>query len=292
MFHLGCIWGGLLGLLVVAAIAVAVVAWLVGSALTEPLRSASVAPVDWPVTTVRLPTDTGGTVDGWIALGQAGRGAVLLLHGVRADRQAMLQRARQLHRQGFGVLLMDLPAHGTSSGDRITFGVAEGAGVRAAMAYLRQQLPGEKLGVIGSSLGGAALLLSHVQPPPDAVVLEAVFPTIEAAVDNRVRSRIGPLASIAVPLLLQQLPWRLGVEPAQLRPIAHIAQLGAPVLVAGGTRDRHTPPDETLQLFDAAQAPKQLWLVDGAAHVDLYAFAPQAYEERVFGFLRQYLQKP
>lgn len=281
----------LLALVMVGLLCLACVAWLVGDVLSQPQRRSMVAPPDWPVTALSLPTDTGGVVKGWVAEGAAGQGAVLLLHGVRADRLAMLERARSLHRLGYCVLLLDLPAHGESSGERITFGLAEGAGVRAAMAYLRSRWPAEKIGVIGSSLGGAALLLAQLPQPADAVVLEAVFPSIEAAVDNRVRSRIGPLASLATPLLLWQLPWRLGIESAQLRPVDQMARLGAPVLVAGGMQDRHTPPAETRQLFDAAREPKALWLVEGAAHEDLQAFAPRGYEEKVFGFLALHLRR-
>ena len=52
-------------------------------------------------------------VAGWVARG-AGSGAVLLLHGVRADRRAMLSRALFLNRLGYTVLLVDLPAHGVT----------------------------------------------------------------------------------------------------------------------------------------------------------------------------------
>ena len=285
------VWFLLLVLSVTAVMCLAYVAWQVGNVLSKPQRRTSIAPPDWPVTVLSLSTDTGGVVKGWLAVGAPGQGAVLLLHGVHADRLSMLERARSLHRLGYTVLLLDLPGHGESSGERITFGLAEGAGVRAAMAYLRSELPAEKIGVIGSSLGGAALLLAQLLRPADAAVLEAVCPSIEAAVDNRVRVRIGPLARLATPLLLWQLPWRLGIEPAQLRPVDRMARLAAPVLVVGGMLDRHTPPAETRQLFDAANEPKTLWLVEGAAHEDLHAFAPRAYEEKVFGFLARHLRR-
>ncbi|WP_088163879.1 alpha/beta hydrolase [Delftia sp. K82] len=267
-----------------------VAAWLVGSLLSQPdHQPVGAPPADWPVQTLQLPTDEGGQVRGWFAKGQPGHGAVLLLHGVYADRLAMLARARMLHRQGYSVCLIDLPAHGESSGERISFGMVEGAGVRAAMAYVRQQLPGEKVAVIGTSLGGAALLLSHVAPGPDAVVLESVFPDIRQAIDNRVRAHIGWLADVVTPLLAWQLPLRLHLELAQLRPIDHVKALGAPVLIAAGLQDRHTTPAETRELFDAAREPKALWMVEGAAHVDLYDYAPQPYEQRVLGFLDRYL---
>ena len=216
---------------------------------------------------------------------------MLLLHGVRADRRAMVPRARALHERGYAVLLIDLYAHGESDGDMIGFGPKEAAGIRSALDWMRDRLPSERLGVIGASLGGAGLLLAHQGRPPDAVVLEAVFTSIETAVDNRVRERVGPLAAAVSPLLLGQMPMRLGVAPDQVRPVDHMAQLAAPVLVAGGAEDRYTTQAVTEHMFAVAAEPKQLWVVPGAGHVDLYRFAPQAYEAQVFGFLSRYLQK-
>ena len=51
----------------------------------------------------------------------------------------MLARARFLAAAGYATLLIDLPTHGESSGDRITFGAREGEGVNAALAFLREK---------------------------------------------------------------------------------------------------------------------------------------------------------
>lgn len=67
----------------------------------------------------------------------------------------MLGRARFLQSEGYSVLLVDLPAHGESLGERITFGAREAAGVTSALAFLRNELPDERVGVIGVSLGAA-----------------------------------------------------------------------------------------------------------------------------------------
>ena len=284
---------GLRWLLVATAglVAVAGVSWAAGSWIAQPQRH-SVGPVPdgWNAQSVEIGSQE-GLVRGWYADGKPGRGAVLLLHGVRADRRAMVPRARALHERGYAVLLIDLYAHGESDGDMIGFGPKEAAGIRSALDWMRDRLPSERLGVIGASLGGAGLLLAHQGRPPDAVVLEAVFTSIETAVDNRVRERVGPLAAAVSPLLLGQMPMRLGVAPDQVRPVDHMAQLAAPVLVAGGAEDRYTTQAETEHMFAVAAEPKQLWVVPGAGHVDLYRFAPQAYEAQVFGFLSRYLQK-
>ena len=284
---------GLRWLLVATAelVAVAGVSWAAGSWIAQPQRH-SVGPVPggWNAQSVEIGSQE-GLVRGWYADGKPGRGAVLLLHGVRADRRAMVPRARALHERGYAVLLIDLYAHGESDGDMIGFGPKEAAGIRSALDWMRDRLPSERLGVIGASLGGAGLLLAHQGRPPDAVVLEAVFTSIETAVDNRVRERLGPLAAAVSPLLLGQMPMRLGLAPDQVRPVDYMAQLAAPVLVAGGAEDRYTTQAETEHMFAVAAEPKQLWVVPGAGHVDLYRFAPQAYEAQVFGFLSRYLQK-
>jgi alpha-beta hydrolase superfamily lysophospholipase len=70
--------------------------------------------------------------------GDAGRGAVLLLHGVRSYRRSMLSRAIFLHDIGYSVLLINLQAHGESAGKRITLGYLESRDVVAAREFLRR----------------------------------------------------------------------------------------------------------------------------------------------------------
>ena len=264
---------------------------IAGEVLSRAAKSTVGAPPpDLHAVSVTVPTATGGTVAGWLVRGMPGMGAVLLLHGVRADRRAMLGRARLLQGAGYSVLLVDLPAHGESTGTRIGFGLREAAGVHAAMAYLRQALPGERIGVIGVSLGAAALVFSRVAPAPDAVVLESMYPTIAEAAGNRLGMRLGAAGTVLAPLLLWQLPLGLGATAGQLRPIEDMSALHAPVLVASGTRDQHTTWAETQRIFQAANEPKELWAVDGAAHVDLHAFNPGAYASRVLRFLSAYLR--
>ena len=91
------------------------------------------------------------------------------------------------------------------------------------------------------------------------------------------------------PALLLQLPLRLHVEPAQLRPIEHIAALNCPLLLIAGDQDRHTRLVESQALFAAAAEPKQLWIEPGAAHINLYDFDTAGYEARVGAFLAAHL---
>jgi uncharacterized protein len=187
------------------------------------------------------------------------------------------------------VVLIDLQSHGETPGPAITFGWRESADVRAALAWLGREAPGRRVGVIGCSLGGAAVLLGPQPVGVDAVVLEAVYPRLRRAIENRVRIRVGGLAPVLTPLLLVQLGLRLGISPSDLEPIRSMDRLGAPVLVVAGSRDQHTTLAETDDLFQAAVEPKRRWVVDGARHQDLFAYDPGGYEAHVVGFLQKHL---
>lgn len=272
-----------------AAAAVAVVG--AGEALTAPARrDVGPPPPALHAVPVVIEGADDGAIRGWFARGTPGAGAVLLLHGLRADRRQMVGRARFLHAAGYSVLLVDLPAHGESDGARITFGHRESAGVRAAMRFLAEAVPDERTAVIGVSLGAAAFVLADVRPPPAAVVLESMYPTIDEAAANRLRLRLGSAGAWLAPVLVRSLSARLRIAALDLRPIDRVAALRAPLLVVAGTHDRHTSVGETRRLYDAAAAPKTLWLVEGAGHVDLHAFGPAAYEANVAAFLARHLR--
>lgn len=279
----------LLWLLSILSLTLAVI-WIAGSLLIHPvMRRIGVPPSNLPAQSIVIRDSTGNPIHGWYVPGVEHNGAVLLLHGVRANRLSMIERARFLHGAGYGVLLVDFQASGESSGEAITFGYWEANDVTAALHYLHQRLPGERIGIIGTSMGGAAILLA--EPDADAVVLEQVYPTIQHALQNRMRIHLGVAGFWFSPVLLATLHAHLGIYPAQLRPIDHIGHLAMPKLLIVGERDLHTTLAESCAMFNVARAPKELWVIPGAEHVDLYRYAGTAYEDKVLQFFDAHLRE-
>jgi alpha-beta hydrolase superfamily lysophospholipase len=270
----------------------------VGLRLSSPAQTTIGAPpADLNAAATEFQSASGATIRGWFIAGQPGHGAVVLMHGVHANRLSMVRRARLLLAQGFAVLLFDFQAHGESTGTRITFGHLEGRDAAAAVAFMRQRAPGERIGVIGSSLGGASALLAPGGLHIEALVLESVYPDIGSATANRISAvlgaPLGPIVAKPVARLFELLMAPiLGATPADLRPIDRMADINAPVLVLGGTSDTSTTPDETTAMFDRARAPKYIWLIQGAGHVDAEQYGLEAYHARVFGFLSERLREP
>lgn len=269
-----------------ALIAVLVAGW----ELSRPVPvSVGNAPPELAATAVTFDSPSGSMIHGWLSRGW-GRGAVLLLPGLRANRLSMVDRAQWLHTAGYSVLLIDFEATGESPGSAITFGWRERLDVQAAVQFVRSHVSHEPIGVIGSSLGGAATILAGPMLGIQGAVLEAVYPAIDKAVENRMRLRLGAVGEWLSPLLLWQLHPRLGVSPDDLRPVDRIADVRYPVLIVGGTQDQHTTLDDTRQLFAAAKDPKELWLIDGAVHQDFARAAPDAYRTRILAFFARTLR--
>jgi pimeloyl-ACP methyl ester carboxylesterase len=211
--------------------------------------------------TVVFSSGSGSHIHAWLSRGRVGAGAVLLLHGVGSNRMSMLARATFLHHAGFTVLAPDFQAHGESPGEHATFGALESLDAAAAMEYLRSAAPGERVGVIGVSMGGAATLLGPGPISANAFVLESVYPTIRQAVSDRLGTWFGPLSWFGRQLtspVIDLVGSQVGVAESELQPIARIGTIGGPLLLISGTADPYTPLVEAESLYAHAPARKTL----------------------------------
>lgn len=265
--------------------------WLAGTMLSAPApQFIGNLPTDLLGDSVEFPSESGTIIQGWLIPGKKGRGAVVLMHGVRSNRLSMVDRARFLSQAGYTVLLFDFQSHGESTGQHISFGYLESRDAQAAVKFLRTNVADEKVGLIGISMGGAAALVASPPLEVRAMVLEMVYPTINQAISNRLTMRFGAWSSILTPFVLWQFKPRLGVDAEVLRPIEQVGKIGLPKLFIVGAEDQHTTLEETRQMYVRASAPKDLWVVNGAGHIDLHSMAKEEYEQRILSFFEQHLR--
>ncbi len=267
--------------------------YVAGSIFAAPQQQyIGVPPIDLPAESVVISRNGASPISGWFVEGGSEQAGVLLLHSVRSNRREMIDRARFLYGAGYSVLLIDMQGHGETPGKQITFGYLESLDAHRALEYLRLRVSGRPVGLIGVSLGGAAALLGSGPIQADAVVLEAVYSSLEQAVENRMAIRLGDFGRVLTPLLLWQVKPRLGVALESLSPISAIPNLAAPVMIIAGTDDQHTLSYESEELYSLAPEPKSLWMVEGAKHQNLHRYTPQDYERRILEFFSEYLRRP
>jgi alpha-beta hydrolase superfamily lysophospholipase len=60
-----------------------------------------------------------------------------------------------------------------------------------------------------------------------------------------------------------------------------------PVLLLTGTEDDHADSQCAQRLFERCGEPRELWLVPGAHHADVFEVAGKSYGDHVLDFLRR-----
>ena len=72
------------------------------------------------------------------------------------------------------------------------------------------------------------------------------------------------------PKLKNRLPLLTIKESMECRPENHIAGLNIPVMIIGATGDIVCPVEESKILYEKAREPKELFIIEGARHYDVY----------------------
>jgi alpha-beta hydrolase superfamily lysophospholipase len=240
---------------------------------------------------ITLTGDDGYDLAAWYVPSR-NRAAVIVQHGYKDDRTSMLPRAEMLARHGYGVMMVDLRAHGESDGESISFGLYEIQDVDAAYQYLLTcpDVDPDRIGALGASMGGVVVLLYASQNPAiKAVVSESAYASLEDQIPAAVEAS-GLPAFLLAPLVQWFAERELGFEAGDIAPVEHIGSISPrPVFVLHGGVDDVVPSDNGRRLYDAAGEPRFLWLEPDLGHTAFVEERPVEFETRVIAFFDRYL---
>lgn len=294
------LFSGLIFFVLFGCLATVWYCWRVAHILTHKERQAVIgSPDDWGVETwsaVTITTTDGLRLDGWYIppAPDADGAAVLLVHGHGGSRLDYVNIAPFLMREGYGLLMFDLRASGTSEGELVTMGCHEVMDVEAAFAYLvtRPEVDAERIGIFGHSMGGATAIRAMARIPQARVLIaSAAYTSVYTSIGDGIQ-RLTPLPSFPIAdLIVQMASWQADCDLSEVRPIEDITTISPrPVLLIHGRLDNTVEAHHSDDLFAAAREPKQLYMVESAGHGDVYETDPAEYERRVLDFLSEYLR--
>lgn len=222
----------------------------------------------------------------------------LVLHTyAHSARQPALRPWITAFRQaGYTVLAPDLPGHGRSSSTPPTFGPREAESLTLLLKHIREMSPGppQPLVLFAISYGSAAAIQLATTPDlpytPTALITLTPFADPNAVIASYARHAAHPLLLFTPPSWITAAARRnqrhaLGHRPKT--PVQHAPQLppDLPWLIVHGLDDRHTPPQNAGQLFNARPVNTTLELVPDRHHHSLL-LSPESYLiPRVFDFI-------
>lgn len=253
-----------------------------------PKRNPNVGTLDVlnrPYRDVELTTSDGLKISGWYVPGSIPQ-AIVLVHGIDANRQAVVPEAKILSEAGYHLLLIDLRAHGLSEGTQATYGYREARDVQAAVNFLDDLPEVEQIGALGTSFGGAAVArAAAIDPRLQAVVIESSYSNLPEAVEDAFEDlSIFPKWPFA-PLFISLAERRVGLEIGQVNSARDLATISPrAVMIIHGSVDDLFPLPHARRMFAAAGEPKELWIIEGMGHSNPAAEQEAEFKARVLPF--------
>jgi dipeptidyl aminopeptidase/acylaminoacyl peptidase len=212
----------------------------------------------------------------------ATKGTVLLLHGVRMDKQSLVPVGVALSDAGYRAVLVDLRGHGESSGRYLTYGSVEARDLSRLLDGLSSGGPSPGCtGVYGFSYGAAvAIELAARDPRFRAVVAVAPFSSLrEVATDYEQKYLPAPLRLVPDAWFQSAIDEGAKLaefDPDRAAPIRAVEQTVADILLIHGTADTQVPLRHSERLAKAAGTRAELLAIPGATHDEMPADASGA----------------
>lgn len=235
------------------------------SLMGSPEQMTKTGRIDFHLVTER---PNGVNIDTWVMCGKIpmnlnapGEGTVVLLHGLGESKASFpyFGAAQVLAQRGYDVALIDLRAHGRSTGKYITYGALEKEDVKAVVdELLRKGMIRSPIYVFGSTLGGATAIqyaaidsrcrgVMAMNPYRDARSIarrKLVFSSEEEF--EKALARAGEIA---------------GFDPETASSVDAASQLRIPVLLAHGLLNISVPKEHSDAIFEQLQGPKKLIVI-------------------------------
>lgn len=288
---------------IIIAIALLVIAlsFILVYANTHPLKYSlhvppSVYHADYE--TVLFASEDGTTLKGWLikpARPHKPSPAIIICHGVGANKSDFTEFAIVLSRRGYFVLLFDFRAHGESNGSRTSLGYHEQKDIAAALGFLkvRPEIDPKRLGIYGFSLGGSTAILTAAKTRSfSAIVVDSAFTSLRDQARDAITGFYHLPAFPFLPLSILGYEVYFQTRIDNISPVSVISKISpAPILIIAGEGDKLIPAENGRKLYAAAREPKELWIIQGADHGATLAAAGREYEKKVGEFFDKNLKR-
>ena len=273
--------------------------------VTHPARQADMA-LNLGATLAKAADVTFRSTDGiqlkgWLLKGTPDRAPIVVCHDLGESRNAVMNIAIALNKDGFTVLVFDFRGHGASGGNGSTLGVHEVRDVLGAIDFVadlpKGSVDARKVGIFGAGMGAhAAALAAAERPALRVLVLDGLWPDAGFTLVRREFAdwRWGEEHLGAVPLALFSLIAGASVDDGRATDVLP-SLAGRDLLLVAPAGDRRL--DEAMRAMYATlpeqrDSERNLITLPATKASGLGAEDLNRYHERVVAFFRSRLVHP
>lgn len=227
---------------------------------------------------VTFTTADGQQLHGLFLPAEDPRGTILHVHGNGGNITSHIRYVSWLPRSGWNVLCFDYRGYGRSRGHITRAGSV--IDTHAALDYLlaRNDVASDRIAMFGQSLGGAvAIVVAADREEVRGVAVDGAFDHYRGIATWTIQHHwFTRTFGFWFPRVMMS---------NNHNPIDYVARISPrPLFVMHGTADRVVPVEMAQRLYDAARAPKELWLVHGADHYDAIESMPDISRPKLVSF--------
>jgi len=230
---------------------------------------------------VYLKTASGETIHGWYFTAtdaNNSKGTFLFFHGNAENLTSHFLMFHWLPDKGYNYLIFDYPGYGASTGKPTPEGTVE-AGVAAAQ-WLHLKKDSRPLIIYGHSLGGIVALKTAEEIkdkiPLRNIIIEASFSSYQQMARNVLSRRWWTWP-------FQPLTYLVISDKEAPKDLSEFSPI--PMLFIHGNEDHAVEMKNTEKMFTAAKPPKEIWIVPGGHHGDLYEIRNGELREQLLSYL-------
>lgn len=281
--------------LIYGALVFAALLWIFSTVMISAYREkgASATPIVFnvPFEKVAIKSKDGLDLPGWwIKSKTKSDSAVVLCHGLGADKSDMLNYIPFLYRNGYNIFAFDFRGHGENLSKHTSLGFFEVNDLLGAIDYLKEKKV-KNIGVIGRSMGGAVCIMTASKCKDiKAVVSDSAYARLDPLLGHYAKKFYHLPFWPVVPMVKFISQLRIGCNYNKVNPVEDIKNVHVPVCIIHGDKDENIVAENGKILFEAANEPKKLLIVPNAYHVESLSVAQKQYEKEVLEFFKKYLK--
>ena len=235
-----------------------------------------------------ISSDRGETLQGfYFPCGAKFSGKIaFIVHGYHSEHAETAGMFREYyHSRGFDIFAPDNTASGMSGGGVFGYDVFESADCLKWLDFLKTEF-GRDIQVVmhGFSLGGATVLKMSDRAPD--IVKFTVSDSGFTDAREILKRRLGPLyrPMYALNKLIG------GYDLADSDVSENVRRSKQPMLIVHGREDPTVPFSMAPRIYELCTAEKDFLYTDKAKHIETMHMAPEAYAEKLDGFIKRYIE--
>ena len=211
----------------------------------------------------------------------------ILIHGYKSNSQEMMSFAARYYNRHYNVLIPDNRAHGESEGNYIGMGWLDKNDIESWIDWIVNQDHEAQIILHGVSMGGATTMMVSGDNPEHVIgyIEDCGYTSVWDIFSSELKKRFGLSTFPVLDISNLYAQCVAGYNFKEASSLLQVEKCEKPMLFIHGDLDDFVPTEMVYELYDVAQCPKELYVVEGAGHAQSKVKDVQAYWDKVFTFI-------